>query len=143
MVGCRARTAPCFWFLVTLLVLWAAQGICAKKKPPLHPINLNTASSAELQQVPGIGPATAEKILQARKSYGTFKSGDDLQAIRGIGRKNRDKMRKSLTVGKPSMPPGKQAAHSTPATKATTAKNQPTKPAAPPKPTPASEEQDQ
>src|SRR5216684_210517 len=75
-----------------------------KKKPPAKPVNLNTATSEELQQVPGIGPATAEKILQMRKSYGAFKSVDDLLAIRGIGKKRLDKMRKYLTVGKPGTP---------------------------------------
>ena len=50
--------------------------------------------------MPGIGPATAEKILQMRKSYGAFKSVDDLLAIKGLGRKRLDKMRKYLTVGK-------------------------------------------
>lgn len=58
---------------------------------------LNTASSSELQQVPGMGPATADKILKARKSYGSFESVDDLLAIRGIGPKRLDKMRKSST----------------------------------------------
>jgi comEA protein len=73
----------------------------AKKKPPLHPINLNTATAAELQQVPGIGPSTADKILKMRKSYGPFKSVDDLRAIKGIGPKRLEKMRKYLTIGKP------------------------------------------
>ncbi len=72
----------------------------ATKKPPLKPVNINTANSEELQQVPGIGPATAEKILQMRKSYGTFKSVDDLLAIKGIGKKRLEKMRKYLTVSK-------------------------------------------
>lgn len=48
-------------------------------------MNLNTASSSELQLVPGIGPSTADKILQMRKSYSAFKSVDDLLAIKGIG----------------------------------------------------------
>jgi competence protein ComEA len=64
-------------------------------------VNINAATSEELQQVPGIGPATAEKILQMRKSYGAFKSVDDLLAIRGLGPKRLEKMRKYLTVGKP------------------------------------------
>ena len=72
----------------------------ATKKPPLKPININSANSEELQQVPGIGPATAEKILQMRKSYGAFKSVDDLLSIRGIGKKRLEKMRKYLTVSK-------------------------------------------
>lgn len=78
--------------------------LAGTKKPPLHPINLNTASALELQQVPGIGPATADKILQMRKSYGPFKSVDDLRAIKGIGPKRLEKMRKYLTVGRSSRP---------------------------------------
>jgi competence ComEA-like helix-hairpin-helix protein len=84
--------------------------LAANKKPPAAPINLNTATSDELQQVPGIGPVTAGKILQMRKAYGPFKSVDDLRAIRGIGPKRLEKMRKYLTVGKPP------AAKKTPAT---------------------------
>ena len=79
-----------------------------KKKPPAKPVNINTATSQELQQVPGIGPATAEKILQMRKSYGAFKSVDDLLAIRGLGPKRLEKMRKYLTVGKAVAPKSPQ-----------------------------------
>ena len=50
--------------------------------------------------MPGIGPATAEKILLMRKNYGAFKSVDDLLAIKGLGPKRIEKMRKYLTVGK-------------------------------------------
>ncbi len=83
------------------LVLFLSAAVNAnKKKPPVRPVNINTATSEELQQVPGIGPATAQKILQMRKSYGPFKSVDDLLAIRGLGQKRLDKMRKYLTVGK-------------------------------------------
>jgi competence ComEA-like helix-hairpin-helix protein len=87
-----------------LLVFLSAAANAEKKKPPLKPVNINTATSEELQQVPGIGPATAQKILQMRKSYGPFKSVDDLLAIRGLGQKRLDKMRKYLTVGKTSEP---------------------------------------
>ncbi len=83
-------------------LIFAASVDAGKKKPPAKPVNLNTANSEELQQVPGIGPATADKILQMRKSYGVFKSVDDLLAIRGLGPKRLDKMRKYLTVGKPA-----------------------------------------
>ena len=90
-----------------------------KKKPPAHPININTASAAELEEVPGIGPATAKEILDTRKSYGAFKSVDDLLAIKGIWPKRLDKMRKYLTVSKPpakkqSTSPQSAAAHDKP-----------------------------
>jgi competence ComEA-like helix-hairpin-helix protein len=101
MTGCRKTTARICCFLLLVLVLWATQELNAKKKPPAHPVNLNTANATELQQVPGIGPVTADKILQARKSYGSFKSVDDLQAIKGIRPKRLEKMRKYLTVGSP------------------------------------------
>ena len=81
------------WFVCPVL-------LAVTKKPPPKPININSASSEELQQVPGIGPVTADKILQMRKSYGALKSVDDLVAIRGIGKKRLEKMRKYLTVGK-------------------------------------------
>ncbi len=88
-----AMLALCFAFAATL---------DATKKPPLKPVNINTASSEELQQVPGIGPVTAEKILQMRKSYGSFKSVDDLLSIKGIGKKRLEKMRRYLTVSRPT-----------------------------------------
>src|ERR1700682_5637382 len=81
-----------------LLLLFVSS---ATKKPPSQPVNINTATSAQLQLVPGIGPSTAEKILQMRKSYGAFKSVNDLMAIRGIGPKRLEKMKMYLTVGKP------------------------------------------
>src|SRR5271169_4088710 len=101
MTGWRHNAARCISFLLFVLVLWATQGLLAKKKPPLHPVNINTADAAELQEVPGIGPVTAEKILQMRKSYGAFKSVDDLRAIKGIGPIRLEKMRRYLEVGKP------------------------------------------
>jgi comEA protein len=87
---------------VALCLVLAAATLATTKKPPLKPININTATSEELQQVPGIGPVTAEKILLMRKSYGAFKSVDDLLAIKGLGKKRLEKMRKYLTVSKVS-----------------------------------------
>ena len=94
------RALLCF----SLLLFLSASLSANKKKPPAKPVNINSATSEELQQVPGIGPATAQKILQMRKSYGPFKSVDDLLAIRGLGQKRLDKMRKYLTVTKATLP---------------------------------------
>ncbi|GAC1635268.1 MAG: hypothetical protein NVS9B14_12260 [Candidatus Acidiferrum sp.] len=111
MLGRRQFGVGLFCFV---LLFWAFQRVEAKKKPPLHPINLNTANSGQLQEVPGIGPATAEKILKMRKSYGPFKSVDDLRAIKGIGPKRLEKMRKYLTVGKPPAKSDSKAAAKNP-----------------------------
>jgi len=116
----RSYALRTFLFLCVCLSVCAAIS-SAKKKPPLKPVNINTANSEELQQVPGIGPATAEKILQMRKSYGAFKSVDDLLAIRGLGEKRLDKMRKYLTVGKTAAPKS-----DAPTAKPSTSSRQPT-----------------
>jgi len=121
MLRCQYHYAHFFYVLALALAL--APTALAKKKPPAHPININTAGASDLQQVPGIGPSTAQKILDTRKSYGTFKSVDDLLAIKGIGPKKLEKMRKYLTVGKP--PSKKQS--STPQTAAAPAKPPPVK----------------
>jgi competence protein ComEA len=100
-----------------LLVLCLLFGTCAfsKKKPPAKPVNSNTASSEEPELLPGIGPATVEKILQMRKSYGAVQSLDDLLAIRSLGPKRIEKMRKCLTVRKPATAkPAAPAVKSTP-----------------------------
>jgi competence ComEA-like helix-hairpin-helix protein len=109
------RFAMYLLFLCLFLgLLLSPSAVAGKKKPPAKPVNINTANAEELQQVPGIGPATARKILQMRKSYGSFKSVDDLLAIRGLGEKRLDKMRKYLTVAKTN-PPRADAPSSKPA----------------------------
>src|SRR6266480_4996905 len=113
----RQRRFCFFAFCFVLLFLLIASAD-AKKKPPVHPINLNTANSDQLQEVPGIGPATADKILKMRKSYGAFKSVDDLRAIKGIGPKRLEKMRKYLTVAKlPTKADARTSAKTPPAAK--------------------------
>ena len=100
----RLRLVGLFPFLVLALGLCLVSAtLGTAKKPPAKPVNINTATSDQLQTVPGIGPATAEKIIQMRRSYGAFKSVDDLRAIRGIGPKRLEKMRRYLTVGKPAV----------------------------------------
>ena len=103
--------------LVMATLLFAGAANATSKKPPAHPVNINSASSAQLQQVPGIGPATADKILQMRKSYGAFKSVDDLLAIRGLGPKRLEKMRKYLVAGKSPKGPVAAAGNSAVPTK--------------------------
>lgn len=61
-------------------------------------ININTADSAQLQQLTGVGPATADKIIAYRNENGRFKSIDDIKNVSGIGDKTFDKFKNSIRV---------------------------------------------
>ncbi len=50
-------------------------------------VNINTAGEAELEELPGIGPSTAQKIIADRDANGPYKSLDDLKRVPGIGDK--------------------------------------------------------
>lgn len=61
-------------------------------------ININTATSQELQSIRGIGPATAKRIIEYRQTSGGFSTVDDLTNVKGIGEKTLEKLRGSITV---------------------------------------------
>ena len=61
-------------------------------------ININTADSTQLQEITGIGPATAQKIIDYRTSNGRFKSIEDIKNVSGIGDKTFEKMKDQITV---------------------------------------------
>jgi len=65
------------------------------------PINLNTATVAQLETLPGIGKSTAERILEYRQKNGGFKKVEDLMNVRGIGEKSFLKMKALITVTTP------------------------------------------
>lgn len=60
----------------------------------LGPVHLNTATVEQLDALPGIGPSTAQKIVDYRSEHGFFRSVDDLDAISGIGQAKIDQLRK-------------------------------------------------
>jgi competence protein ComEA len=61
--------------------------------------NINTASAAELDTLPGIGPAIAGRIIEYREAHGPFQSIDELEAIKGISAAMVDELRPLVTVG--------------------------------------------
>lgn len=61
-------------------------------------ININTASLAELDTLPGIGPALADRIIQHRETNGPFQTIDDLKDVSGIGAKKFADLQQRVTV---------------------------------------------
>jgi competence protein ComEA len=63
----------------------AAPADSAAGPSPSAPVDLNTATAAQLDALPGVGPVTAQKIVDYRQQHGPYTSVDDLDAISGIG----------------------------------------------------------
>ena len=61
-------------------------------------VNINTATSEELQTLKGIGPKMADKIIEYRQNNGAFKSIEEIQNVRGIGAKTFEKLKSRLKV---------------------------------------------
>ena len=61
-------------------------------------MNINTATESELENVTGIGPATAKKIVAHREQNGPFTSVDQLEEVPGIGPSKLEGMRGEVTV---------------------------------------------
>lgn len=75
-----------------------SQGTISKASTSSGKVDLNTATSEELQTINGIGPATAEKILQYRNDVGYFKSIDDIKNVNGIGDKTFENIKEYIKV---------------------------------------------
>jgi len=63
-------------------------------------VNLNTASAAELEKLPGVGARTAARIVEYRQKKGPFKKIEELMNVQGIGEKSFLKLKPQITVGK-------------------------------------------
>ena len=70
----------------------------AQPKSSAGLIDINRASAKELERLPGIGPATAKKIVEYRQSHGAFTKLEDLTNIRGIGSSKLEKMRGQIVI---------------------------------------------
>ena len=82
----------------------AAQGTSrapAARETIETPVNLNTATAAQLETLPGVGAATAQRILEYRQKSGGFKKIEELMNVRGIGEASFLKMKSLVSVTPP------------------------------------------
>lgn len=61
-------------------------------------ININTAGKAELETLPGIGPAMADRIIQYREEKGPFSTAEDIKNVSGIGEKRYEQLKDKITI---------------------------------------------
>ena len=64
-----------------------------------NPVNLNSASAAQLQTLPGVGASAAQRIVDYRQKNGSFKKIEELMNVKGIGEKSFLKLKPLITVG--------------------------------------------
>jgi len=68
---------------------------------PAAPVNINTATAAELETLPGIGPSMSARIIEYRQKNGAFKKVEDLMNVKGIGEKSFLKLKALVVVTPP------------------------------------------
>jgi competence protein ComEA len=83
----------------------SAQGAQAKagsgskaRATAANPVNLNSASAAQLQTLPGVGASAAQRIVDYRQKNGSFKKIEELMNVKGIGEKSFLKLKPLITV---------------------------------------------
>ena len=92
-VNLAAPLADGMQVLIPSRVAGAAGTAAAEAPNATARVSLNAATVAELDELPGVGPVTAQKIVDYRAAHGGFRTVDDLDAISGIGPVRIDQLR--------------------------------------------------
>jgi len=79
--------------LLYVLILCLAMIQCA-----FAAVDINSASEAELDKLPGIGPVKAKAIVEERAKNGKFKSIEDIKRVKGIGDATFDKLKSEISI---------------------------------------------
>ncbi|HEX9594012.1 MAG TPA: helix-hairpin-helix domain-containing protein [bacterium] len=91
-------------FLIVVLVFGIVPAVGYGEPPAsvqqmsLAAININTAPAEELQELPGIGPVLAERVVQYRQEHGPFKNVDQIKEVKGVGEALFEKVKDRLTL---------------------------------------------
>src|SRR5512144_2130347 len=94
------QTCRILALIVCLGLALAPSAVMAQKTSPsqTEKVNLNTATSEQLQSLPGVGPALAKSIIDYRTKTGKFTKIEELLNVKGVGEKKFQQMKDRLVV---------------------------------------------
>jgi competence ComEA-like helix-hairpin-helix protein len=98
--GCPMRRY-CAWAFFALTICCVSLAALAQKEPSAKPLDINTASIEQLQQLPGVGRVIAQAIVDFRERGGPFRRVEELLAIRGISEARFKAIKPYVTVATP------------------------------------------
>ena len=84
--------------VVALLMAAATAAVAGSAASAQGVVNVNTATAEQLQLLPRIGPALAERIIAFREANGQFKKAEELVAVKGIGEKSLENLRPYIVI---------------------------------------------
>ena len=87
----------------TINAAQGSSGAQAGSSQPAALVNLNTATAADFEKLPGIGPAMAVRIVEYRQKNGAFKKVEELMNVQGIGEKTFLRLKPLVTVAPPKV----------------------------------------